>query len=211
MATKLEGLLIKEISGVDDPANEAPGWMVAKSGTVADPALGTGIVVHQHFNTDTATPADVEAPAPAEAEALSVVGKIKALLTGKEDIDMTKEELAIELDSRFADLSETLKSLVPASVEAPAEVAEVAPEIAAVPETVPGVSAEDVAKAIEDGLAPFLEVIDKTLDRIAGIESALVIRKGLDGQESRDESADTTPTLNDAFALALKGAKVELS
>jgi hypothetical protein len=210
VATKLEGLLIKEISGVDDPANEAPGWMVAKSGTTGDVLPEGGIVIHQHFNTDTTNVVDVEAPAPAEAEALSVVGKIKALLTGKEDIDKTKEELAIELDSRFADLSETLKSLVPASIEAPAEVAEVAPEIAAVPE-VAGVSAEDVAKAIEDGLAPFLEVIDKTLDRIAGIESALVIRKGLDGQESRDESADTTPTLNDAFALALKGAKVELS
>jgi hypothetical protein len=206
VATKLEGLLIKEISGVDDPANEVPGWMVAKSGTVAaDPAASEG-------SADPATVAEAVAPAPAEAEALSVVGKIRALLTGKEDIDMTKEEMNAELDVRFDALSETIKSLVPAAVEAPAEVAEIPAETAAADPVVVGVTAEDVSKAIEDGLAPFLEVIDKTLDRIAGIESALVIRKSLTGQESRDdETADNTPTLNDAFALALKGAKVELS
>ena len=196
---------------MDDPANEAPGWMVAKSGTSPDAAVG-GVVVHQHFSvTDPAASAEVEAPAPAEAAALSVVGKIKALLTGKEDIEMTKEEMNAELDVRFDALSETLKSLIPASVEAPAEVAtpEAAPEEPAV---AAGVTADEVSKAVEDGLAPFLEVIDKTLDRIAGIESALAIRKSLDGQETRDdESADNKPTLNDAFTAALKGRKVELS
>jgi hypothetical protein len=33
--TKLERLLIAEVSGVDDPANEVPGWMLMKSAAAA--------------------------------------------------------------------------------------------------------------------------------------------------------------------------------
>lgn len=40
-ATKLEKLLIGEVSGVDDPANQIPGWMVAKA-TGAAPELRVG-------------------------------------------------------------------------------------------------------------------------------------------------------------------------
>ena len=39
-AVKLERLLIGEISGVDDPANQVPGWMVLKArGPKAHPIL----------------------------------------------------------------------------------------------------------------------------------------------------------------------------
>jgi hypothetical protein len=37
--TKLETLLMEEISGVDDPANQLPGWMVTKSRTQREGVL----------------------------------------------------------------------------------------------------------------------------------------------------------------------------
>lgn len=213
MATKLERLLIKEISGVDDPANETPGWMVAKSAETSGDSAAQ-IVIHQHISPAPGTPD--EAPASPDGEALSVVGKIKALLTGKEDIEMTKEEMNAELDARFEGLTETLKSLIPAPSETPAPIEAVvevpAAEAPATEDAQPVLTNEDLTKAVQDGLAPFLEVIDKTLDRIAGIEDTLAIRKSLDGQEERaPESADNKPTLDDAFSKALAGHRVELS
>jgi hypothetical protein len=183
---------MKEISGVDDPANEIPGWMVAKA-----------------------------------ADDTSIVGKIRKALstTGKEDIDMTQDELNAELDARFATLAEGLveavsKAVAAAlpSVEAPvAATTEVTAPVEAAPVDAPaGITEETIAKAIETGIetaiTPVLDVIDKALDRIVAIETGTVIRKSLDGQEGGDDgAAPQAPTLSDAIGAVLKGAKVTLT
>jgi hypothetical protein len=146
----------------------------------------------------------------------SIVGKIKALLTGKEDIDMTKEELQQELDARFAPLAEALESLSK-SVEAPAPAGEEAPTTEETEEqttseepAVASLTAEDVSKMIEEQFGPIVEAISKTLDRVAVVEERLSIRKSLDGQE--DGGAEPQkPTLTDAMTAAFKGRHVTLS
>ena len=216
-ATKLEKLLISEVSGVDDPANEVPGWMIAKAAEAAGAASAAEPVV---------IPADVVAP----LDAPTIVEKIKNLLfptERKDDVDMTVDELNGVLDERFAALTETLgeslaKSLAP-PVEGAGEAAAVinpasATEAVAVvvEEPVPGITAEDVSKAIEEAFAPYHEIFEKTLDRVERIEQALATgaRKSLDGQEdggTTKPDAPTTSTLTDAVGKALKGETVVLS
>jgi hypothetical protein len=151
----------------------------------------------------------------------SIVGKLKALLTGKEDIDMTKEELQKELDERFASLDEKLETLsksveapAPAGEEAPAD-GETAPEpTASEDETVApvaSISAEDISKAVEEALEPVIEAISKTLDRVAVVEERLSIRKSLDGQEDGETGEPQKPNLSDAMKAAFSGRAVTLS
>lgn len=153
------------------------------------------------------------------AEQATFVGRLRGLLAGKEAEDVTKEELKAELDARDEALVEKLaaavsKSSEPTAGEADQEAAGATePEQPAAEEPqVPGVSAEDVAKmaadAIEAAIGPVLEVIDKALDRIAAVERALTIERGLDGQENGEEPQ--APTLEKAFSAALKGRKVTL-
>ena len=215
-ATKLEKLLISEVSGVDDPANEVPGWMIAKAAEAAGAASATESVV-----------VPVES---APLDAPTIVEKIKSLLfptERKDDVEMTTEELNGVLDERFAALTETLgeslaKSLAP-PVEGAGEVAAVIDPASAteavavvVEEPVPGITAEDVSKAIEEAFAPYHEIFEKTLDRVERIEQALATgaRQSLDGQEdggTTKPDAPTTSTLTDAIGKALKGETVVLS
>jgi hypothetical protein len=182
VAIKLEQLIIKEVSGVDDPANEIPGFMVLKS-----------------------SDASTDSSADSTEAATTIVGKIKALLTGKEDIDMTKEELTSELDGRFAAINEKLTELTK-SVEVPVEGTPADPvEPAAEVDAVDLLTAEDIAKAVQDGVTPILEIIEKTLDRIERIESSLTIRKSLDGQELNEDGTEVkAPDLSDAIKAALR-------
>ncbi len=289
--TKLSKLLIGEVSGVDDPANELRGWLVSKSrgwnyeaaearvrkatgaedaptpayascflwnaGEGEEPPADFGaykflvadasesgelmlsldaVRVAKSAYSDSDIPEEdkhnvgelielIETSLVEEQEArksdTSIVGKIKALLTGKEDIDMTKEELQKELDDRFAPLAEALETLSK-SVEAPAPAGEEAPadgETVGAPatpedETAPAVThltAEEVSKAIEDALSPLVEAISKTLDRVAVVEERLAIRKSLDGQEDGDNGEPQKPTLSDAMKAAFSGHAVTLS
>lgn len=206
MATKLEQLLIKEISGVDDPANEIPGFMVLKS---AD---------------GEATPTVDETVTPSEAtDDTSIVQRIRNLLTGKEDLEMNKDELTAVLDEREDALVEKFAAIVAKSVEAPVvkgveetetPVIEETPVVAEIADVEPAMTAADITKAIEDVLAPVVEALDKTLDRVERLESTLpglAIRKSLDGQEGDETPVVHTPTLGDAIGAALKGRKVTLS
>lgn len=187
--TLLATLLMEEVSGVDDPANQVPGWMVTKS-------------------------ADGE-----QAASESIVAKVKGLLstlgapTGKE-IDMEKDELLATLEERDEALVAKVAEAVAKSV-APAEgAAEEVPATAeAVVEAPVGVSVEDVTKAIEDAIVktviePHSEIFEKILDRLEGVESALGVaaRKSLDGQEANEGEPVTksTPDLGDAIAAAFK-------
>jgi len=145
------------------------------------------------------------------AEALSVVGKIKNLLLGKDqEIEMTSEELNEAVGKAVADATAPLAeaiSVLAKSVEAPTEGAaatEGTEGAAATTTEAPAApSVDDIAKAVEGILEPYVDVLDKALDRIAGIEKALAIRKSLDGQEgASSEAGEGTPTLQDAIAKA---------
>lgn len=174
--TKLEKLFIGEVSGVDDPANETPGWMVQKSVAPSD------------------------APMTAD-EAQSTLAKIKSMFatTRKDaDLDMTADELKAELDARDvtlkASLTEVVTEVVKAAlIPAPVEPA-AAPVVEAPAEAATALTIEDVTKAIEDSfgpaldvaLEPYREILEKAIDRIASVEThfAGVARKSLEGQES---------------------------
>lgn len=192
--TKLERLLISEVSGVDAPANQLDGWMVAKS-READ------------GSTDT-----------------TIVAKIKDLLLGspeeKEDLDMDQDTLVAILSENNEVLAKAVaeavaKSVAPAEgegTEEPTAVAEVetteATEVTS--EATPEV---DIAKSIEEALTaaltPYNELIEKVLDRIETVESHLGVaaRKSIDGQEAAVEGEPvekSTPDLADAIASAFR-------
>jgi hypothetical protein len=186
---KLVKLSIGEVSGVDSPANEIPGFMVMKS-------------------TDAAS----------DETATSLLGKIRDLIkgSGKEDIEMTKEELTTELDARFEAFGEALVEKLSKSVEAPeaegatavekaTEVEKTEVEKAEVVE--PGLTIEDVTKAISEALEPYGEVFEKVLERIERTEKALAIRKSLDGQEGGEVEEAKEPTVGDAIAKAFAGRR----
>lgn len=287
--TKLEKLLINEVSGVDVPANLLDGWMVSKAtgnergfGTSAPWEVGDAEARIREFTKATDAPNDAyascylwvnkEADAPAfgdfkflvsdvvdgqiaimpsaldaaearldtssipaedkveiaktisalrermgktaEKDATSIVGKIKNLLLGKE-IDVTKEELATELDARFESFGKSLVEDLAKSV-APAPAGEAAPEVPA-GDAAPAapaadasvetsaITADDLAKAIETAQQPLLEVLDKTLDRLEALERGGAVRKSVVGQEDRANDGDepTVPTVKSAIAQAL--------
>jgi hypothetical protein len=189
--TKLEKLLISEVSGVDDPANEAPGHLVLKSAAQASAVA-------------------------ADAGETSMVGKITSFLHGKEEVDMTKEELLAGLaerdDALVTKFAEAVaKAVAPVEVIAPAPVATAPAPAAPAPASAEAglLTAEEVVKAIEEANAPLLEVMSKTLDRVEKLEktSATAARKSLDGQEgapSDSGTVTTTPTVSDAIAKALR-------
>ncbi len=143
-------------------------------------------------------------------DAQTIVGKIKSLLAGqgKDDIDMTKDELTVELDSRFAGLEQSIAEAVAKSVEVAAPAIETEETVAETPE--PGLTEDQVTKALTDGietaLQPLLEVVDKAFDRIERLEKHLRIatRKSLDGQESGagETEQEATPTVKDAILKA---------
>jgi hypothetical protein len=99
--TELQRLLVKEVSGVDDPANEIPGWMVAKAAAAA--------------GEDTPT----------------FVARLKASLgrpAGKDDIDMTADELTATLTANNEALAKSIVDGVGAAVADAVTKAAPAPE-----------------------------------------------------------------------------------
>lgn len=295
VATKLEKLLISEVSGVDDPANELMGWMVAKAKSapitfgpddtpwnvgeaearirkatgaedaptaeyancflyVAKDATGDGIPAdfgQYKFLVSDVVDGDIrvmpaaldaaerrlpgsslsdedketvstviktlkerasaveDAHQPAGEDADSIVEKIKHLLFGKE-YEVTQEELNAALDERFAAFSESLvETLSKASEEAADAAGEVETETEVVEQAAEetpaaeALSSEDITKAIEEAIQPMLEILDKTLDRVARLEGATATRKSLAGQETGDEGEPATPTLKSAIAAAI--------
>lgn len=202
--TKLERLLISEISGVDEPANQLDGWMVTKSVDGGEPVTAPeGVEFEEHTSEPVSESND------------SIVAKIKGILLGTpgKDIDMEKTELVAIL----AESNEALaKSLGEAVTEAlaksvvPAEGEEQPTVEATIEEPVATLTAEDVAKAVseavEEATVKSNEIFEAILGRIEGIETALgmVARKSLDGQEGGTEEPveKATPKLADAIESA---------
>ena len=111
----------------------------------------------------------------------SIVGKIRSLLLGKDEVDMTAEELNTALDKRFEVLVPALVESLSKSVEAPTiegAPATTEPPAVTTPETEPveGLTVEDITKEIVAALAPYNEILEKVLDRLAGVEKATIAR-----------------------------------
>jgi hypothetical protein len=163
--------------------------------------------------------------ADVEKDASPIVAKIREFISvappeGKDDIEMDAAELTSILDERedalvakFADAVAVAKSVEApaptgevAPVEAPAPAPEAAPAVESI--VAPGLTAEDVTKGVETAIQPLLEVIDKALDRIENVETALgyAARKSIEGQESNDaaEGEVKTPDLADAISKAFR-------
>ncbi len=196
LLTKLEKLLISEVSGVDDPANELPGWLVQKAAT--------------------ATPTKAADPAaPTLKDRLG-------LLFGKED-DVTKEELVAILDERdaLAKAAAPAEPVVPVvapvpapepvatatakaegdPIPAPAAVVEAPAAPAPAPVAVAALTEADVTKAVETAVEPIVEALSKTLDRLAAVEAHFVTRKSIVGDDS-EPVAKNTNTVGAAIAGA---------
>jgi hypothetical protein len=156
-------------------------------------------------------------------DASPIVAKIRDLilgapLEGKDDIEMDAAELTAILDERdekltksIADAVAVAKSTEPTPTGEAAPVVVPATEVAPATEPVaiaPGLTAEDVTKGVETAIAPLLEVIDKALDRIENVETALgyAARKSIEGQEKPEgaEGEVKTPDLADAIAKAFR-------
>jgi hypothetical protein len=193
-ATKLEKLFIGEISGVDDPANQSPGWVVMKAEGAPEGAL---VVV----------PGD----AADEAATTTIKDRLKGWVLGKEDLQVDKSELTAILDERDESLVAKVVEAVSKSVDTPvvAPVEEpVAPVVAAPVIAEATLTVEDVVKAIEVGLEPYNEILEKVLDRLEKAEGALTkgARTSIDGQEgsTASDGEPEAPKLGDAIAKALR-------
>lgn len=158
-------------------------------------------------------------------EATSVASKLRKLLlgTGKDEVEMTADELNAQLDARFEAFGDALVAKLappaPASsdgesegtskadgeTEAAAAAEAEAAAVAAEGTAEEAVTAETITKAVSEGLAPYNEILEKVLDRVETIESRFAVssRKSLDGQEGQgDGEGETTPKLGDAIAKA---------
>lgn len=296
MVTKLEKLLISEISGVDEPANELPGFMVAKASSHKGRAIGpdgawdveaaekrirtaTGAVDapndayascflwkdsdgetsfgaykflvcdevdgeikimpaairataahkatvpeadHEAFQSAISALEDKVGPAAVpeaeETKNTSIVGKIRSLLSsaGKDEVEMTEEQLNATLDERFETLSKSLVEKLAPKVEetevSKSEAEHTTTESDATKEeetAAAALTAEDVQKSIEEALKPYNEILEKVLDRLAASEGALTAtaRKSLDGQDgvsTEGETVEKTPTVADAITKAFR-------
>ncbi len=307
MVTKLAQLLITEVSGVDDPANELPGFMVAKASsppqareigpdgewdvaaaeerirkatgadTAPTPAYAGCFLQHDEEDAGSfgaykflvcdvvdgvvkvmpaairaasahaasagvpetdlaelgAAIASLEAAAgitgeAEETNAKTIVGKIRQLLwpMGRDEVDMTKDELTAELDARFDAFGEALvEKLAPKVEETEASVEDGGSEVSKAEEVehetttdaetegetveaAPALTIEDIQKSITEALAPYNEILEGILKRAEAVESALAIsaRKSLVGQESGEAEGEVeaTPTVADAITKAFR-------
>jgi hypothetical protein len=82
LLTKLKNLLISEVSAVDDPANQAPGWLVMKA-RGGDPFLGSTdpdlVIMHRALGSAIRKALDGCGEELNEAEELSVAIMVGAL------------------------------------------------------------------------------------------------------------------------------------
>lgn len=241
-ATRLEQLILKEISGVDDPANEAPGFAIFKAKDSqtksATEASGNGretTIFGKLLRAVTGEKGDVLDMERSELESIlkerderilaGVADVVKGLLPATEETtdapvekdatDTTDADAAVEKDATDTSATDTEAAVEKDATDAPVvekdETATDAVEKEAATEAITG---EDVAKAIGEALAPYLELSTALLGRIEAVESrfAGVARKSLEGQEGGAAADETpsTPTLKSAFGAALSGARVEL-
>lgn len=183
---KLERLFMEEISGVDDPANQLPGWMVTK----ATDAAPTKIV---------AKVKELLLGAPTD---------------GKDDIDMERDELVAILAEERAANADAIAKAVAEAVSKSVAPAEGATEGETEPVAVTSEDVvKAVTEAVEKVEKAYNEILENLITRLEGCETSLGIaaRKSLEGQEDGAPAeegvtkvAPKTPDLGDAIAAAFK-------
>lgn len=171
MSVQLSKLQVDEVSGVDEPANELPGWLVTKSKEVGE-VIEKVEDAHNGFLTSldnvgqylTDAPDDVQAAATTlkahvigladtDDERRSFIGRAVSYFKRKEEIEMTKDELeailAAHTDSVTKSVGDTLGAVLKEQAEAAAAAeAEAAAAVVVETEVETEVETDEVAKTV---------------------------------------------------------------
>lgn len=237
---KLTKLRMKEISGVDDPANELPGWIVAKAkeweGEVEDLEKSVGSL----YDGLTGEAADLyftDAPEDVAKARETLIGHmaddVEEVEKDSGEPDPEPEETPARKQRRFRDAfrSKPAGDETPEPEETPAkkaaelapppgeEPAEETPAETAEPEA-PAVDEEAIAKSVVSDLAgviretvdPLRDAVAALADRTENLEKHAARPAGLRGQETPAEPVqkDARTSLRHSIRRATAGEKVEL-
>lgn len=237
VSTRLAQLKIEEVSGVDEPANEVPGWLLAKSkdleGVIKEvedahngllTALTSADQYLEDAPEDVKTAADllkshVNSLADSDEDRPNFIGRAMSYFKRKEDIEMTKDELLEALAANTTDTTEAIAEAVGKAVAA----AMPAPVVAEVVETgetevvepVATVALEDFAKLAER-VESIADAVEKSAAAIHTILEKSAKRAAIEGQEDQrlqkaKDTEDKMSPLSKAFAAAFKGERVDLT
>lgn len=235
MGTKLAKLQIDEVSGVDDPANEIPGWLLAKSkdleGVIEEVEAAHNGLLKSITDADKYledAPEDVQAAAAllkthvtsladTDDDRRSFIGRALSYFKRKEEIEMTKDELLEALNAHTEAMTAAVGDAISKAVAEATPAAPVEPEAK---ETEKVDETEDVAKTVSvedfekltERVEAIAEVVSKSADALTAIIQKSAKRTALDGQEDEvSKGKDNKPSaLGQAFAQALRGERVDL-
>lgn len=227
MATRLDNLSIEEVSGVDSPANETPGWLVMKSHDIDTLERSTATLYAALAGADQFLEG---APEDVVKARDTLEGFLEEILTDEPQRETLVSKVRAMFRRRY-DGVESAPTPTPTSIpEAPIAKTEFEFEAEAddyedveVGEDDDTLYEEDdmdgyeqfedepVAKAAEvDALR---DVLSAVLDRMENIEKALAGPTALRGQEDRGapvEKASGGGTLHDAIVSAARGNRVTI-
>jgi len=216
--TELKDLMLKELSGVDDPAHGAPGWLVLKNaaGVVDDSfedlikgldatedflANAPDEVKAAHVLLKQYTEAAVDGEGEGEAVRTRLADRLRTILTkGKDEVDVDKQELVTLLAEREERL---LKAVEEKLADASEEFEEIAKSVAGAGTEE---SEEQTAQVASEDVDALKEALSKTLDRLENIEKSLAGSRQIEGQEAgeREEPKDEGGSaLRKAFIQAI--------
>jgi len=211
MATRLAKLKIDEVSGVDDPANLTPGWLVMKSKDELEAILKTAENMQGELGMlGTALAISEDALGAAPDEVKDAVAKLRAHI----------ESEAKPEDVEKVSLAQKIVRLIGGKPEATTETE---PTPAAKSESEPEakgdsgeLDVEAFAKALgeklNEELEPIREVLSSVLDDVSKLKGRTAGSRALAGQEVETSAtkARDNESLGDVFARVLKGEKVEI-
>lgn len=227
--TRLTKLRWDEISGVDDPANETPGWAVMKAKDIAEDVADVEKAVTGAYDNLYADGFDAYIYGAPED-----VRKARELLLEhmERDIEIVEEDAVPETEpvakrGPLARLRDRLNGdeTAPAPAETPAQKATEPPapagdaeredelDVEALTKSVAATVSEDLAKQIGDvladrfetELAPIREAVAATADRLESVEKSTATRMGAPGQEL-PTGGDEDPRQGLAKAIRFAGA-----
>lgn len=202
MATQLTKLQMEEISGVDSPANEQPGWLVMKS-------------------ADTQGADNIEAGAAALYSTLAAADQF--LTAAPDEIAKAKDTLATYCETLLLDpeprvtLADKVRGIFTknAATVAGEDSEDDFSDTLFDDELVDGTtSTETVTDAVapSEDIEVLKEVVGKLADQVAAITKALTGSTAISGQDTQDEGVEkSAPTLRDAIVSAARGSRVTLS
>lgn len=203
MATQLTKLQMEEISGVDSPANEQPGWLVMKS-------------------ADTQGADNIEAGAAALYSTLAAADQF--LTAAPDEIAKAKDTLATYCETLLLDpeprvtLADKVRGIFTKNAATVAgEDSEDSEDDFSdtlfddVDDVTGTTDVADVAVPSED-IEVLKEVVSKLADQVSAITKALTGSTAISGQDTQDEGVEkSAPTLRDAIVSAARGSRVTLS